>query len=241
MKRWDVWALFGVLIVLGAALAGIGKWYGGRSSAGDSDTAPRVSMLGRAPNYMLIDQLSHKVSSRAFRGKVQIVTFLFPYCREYCPLIARHLVSLEKSLAAAGLLDRVQIISFNVDPENTGPATLRAFMREYGWNPEDTHWEYLTGSPGAIRKVVRGGYFINYQRVSLAFERREEARARETGHYTPGRMVPNPLADRIHPNYDVEHNDVLDVVGPRGRIRAIYPAAETVSSRKLMRLIHELL
>ncbi|TAM60246.1 hypothetical protein EPN52_05720 [bacterium] len=90
-----------------------------------------------SPSCTLSSQVGRRVRSRNFRGKVQIVTFVFPYCTTYCPIIAAHFVRFERALQGAGLADRVQLLAFNVDPGGSGPGQMRAFQREYGWNPRD--------------------------------------------------------------------------------------------------------
>ncbi|MGH7662457.1 MAG: SCO family protein [Vulcanimicrobiaceae bacterium] len=194
-----------------------------------------------APQYVLTNQLGRSVTSASFGGKVQIVAFLFPYCTSYCPLIASTLVRFERGLKATHLNDRVRIVAFNVDPGGSGPPQLRAFMKEYGWNPDDQRWQFLTGSPAAIHRVVYHGYMVYYQKESLAQEARAATRERKQGVYRPQPTVENKLADEAHVNYDVVHNDLLEVVGPQGRIRKIYDDAEKVSEQQLISVIRELL
>ena len=56
-----------------------------------------------------------------------VVTYLFPYCTTFCPAVTHVLTELEADLKTAGLNGkRVQIVAFNVDPENTGPKEMRA-------------------------------------------------------------------------------------------------------------------
>ena len=195
---------------------------------------------GTAPTYTLVDQLGHKVSSSAFLGKVQVVSFLFPYCTSYCPLTAQRIVQIEGALQKAGIANRVQFLSFNVDPADAGPAQMRAFMHEYGWSPTDTHWEYLTGSVAQTRQVVRHGFMVSYERESNSEEDREIAQARKAGTYVPQPEVSNPLAKRANVDYDIVHNDLMEVIGPRGHIRAIYPAAENVTADEIIAITKKL-
>ncbi len=221
-----------------AALAGAGAvgWHLGRMRV-----TPPLPVLGRIPHYRLTDQLGRTVDSRAFAGKVRIVTFLYPYCTSYCPLIAQHLAGFAHTLRDAGLTARVQMVAFNVDPGATGPKQMRAFLKEYGWDPGDRRWEYLTGPPREIRRIVTGAFHIDYQRVSLAEEARDEASQRAAGTWIPQPEVANALARRADPDYDVTHNDALAVVDPQGRLRRIYLDADRVSDGRLLRVVRRLL
>lgn len=223
------------VVALGLGFGG-GYWYS-HSQSGRS----KFPVLGTAPDYTLTNQLGRTVQSKAFAGKVQVVTFLFPYCTDYCPLIAANLVSLERALKAAQLVDKVQLVAFNVDPAHTGPRVMAAFMRQYGWNPDDTHWQFLTGSPSLIRQVVTGGFHVDFEQVPEAVADHQAAVAEEQGLYTPPPEVVNPLARKARPDYDVTHNDSLMLVDARGRIRRIFPEADRVSDSDLLSAIRRLL
>lgn len=201
---------------------------------------PSQAALRRAPHYVFTNQLGQTVSSASFAGKVQIVTFLFPYCTTYCPLIAGDLVQFEQNLAGTGLANDVRIVTFNVDPAGSGAPQMRAFMKEYGWNPHDTRWQFLTGSPAAIRRVVYQGYAVYYARESLAQESRDEARQRALGIYVPEPSVENTVAERAHVDYDVVHNDVMEIVGPDGQVDKIFDQAERVPDDQLLAVIRAL-
>lgn len=217
-------------------LAGALGWVLGtanRPANGSSGTLPE---LGRAPDYQgLSNQLGQTVGSRRFRGKVQLVTFEFAYCRTYCPLITAHLVGLERALRGTPLEDRVELVSFNVDPAGTRPPQMRAFLEQYGWDPHDPHWQYLTGKPETIRHIVTDGFHVFYQKVSD-----DEPSSGSGPAQTPQPEVSNPLADRVQPGYDVTHNDALIVVGPQGEIRRIFDQADVLSSDRLLRIIRSL-
>lgn len=197
--------------------------------------------MGGVPNYMLTDQLGRQVSSTAFDGKVRVVAFLFPYCTGYCPLIAHNFVSLERVLKAAGIADRVQLVAFNVDPANTGPAQMKTFQEQYGWNPNDTHWEYLTGPPDEIRRIVTDSYHISYQKVSNESENKEIEKEKKEGSYVPEPVVGNKMADEANVNYDIIHNDALVIVDTKGRIRKYFDDANRVSNDQIMDVVYQLL
>ena len=199
----------------------------------------RLSDLGMAPRYQLTNQLGQRVSSQAFAGKVQIVTFLFPYCTTYCPLVTAHLIGLEHDLAEAGLRRRVEIVAFNVAPADTGPQQMREFLAQYGWNPRDPHWQYLTGTRTQIRRIVTQGFHVAYERV---MDRQgSDSGVLSAPGQAPQLSVANPLAARAKPDYDVSHNDAIEIVGPHGHIRKIYDDADVVSNQRLLRDVRALL
>jgi protein SCO1/2 len=219
-------------VVLLLLAGGVGGWLLARSARHPGPRA--LPVLGQAPQYRgLTDQRGDAVDSSRFAGKVQVVTFLFPYCTTYCPLIAAHLAGLESTLELAGLNEEVEVVAFNVDPEGSGPAQMSTFLEEYGWDPHDRHIEFLTGAPREIRRVVTGGYHVAYQKDSG-----------ESGGgpaLNPQPEVVNPLAVRAHVDYDIVHNDALEIVDGKGRIRKVYEQADVVSNARLLGVIKALL
>ena len=198
--------------------------------------AQALPVLGKAPQFRgLTNQLGESVDSSRFDGKVQVVTFLFPYCTTYCPLITAHLAGLESTLKLAGLQDRVEIVAYNVDPAGTGTGQMRAFLKEYGWNPKDPDFQFLTGTPQQIQRVVTGGYHVAYQKVPNGAEQGGGPEL------TPQPKVVNTLAARAQVGYDIVHNDALEIVDPQGRIRQFYPQADVVSNASLLSTIKSLL
>jgi len=57
----------------------------------------------------------------------------------------------------------------------------------------------------------------------------------------PQPEVINKLAAKVHVGYDIVHNDALEIVDPRGRIRKFYPQADVVSNARLLGAIKALL
>ncbi len=197
-----------------------------------------LPVLGQAPDYTLTNQLGQTVSSASFRGKVQVVTFLFTYCRGYCPLVAHNFMTLERQLKLSGMADEVQLVAFNVDPQNTGPAEMKAFQEQYGWKPDNRRWEFLTGSSNDIHRVVTDGFHVYYKKVVDTDD--ADGNATE-GDVIPEPVVVNKLADKAGVDYDIVHNDLLEIVDTRGRIRKIFTDADRVSDDQMMAVIERLL
>ena len=231
-KRFGLAAIAAVLLLAGGAAG----WWLGAHARGTAPARESLPVLGQAPSFHgLTNELGQTIDSSLLQGKVQVVTFLFPYCTTYCPLIAAHLVGLENVVRLAGLQDRVRIVAFNVDPGGTGPRQMRAFLKEYGWNPRDTRWEFLTGKPQAIRRVVTQGYHIAYQKVADGED------GAQGPALTPQPEVVNALAAKAQVGYDITHNDGLAIVDPQGRIRRYYTQADVVSNERLFGVIQALL
>ncbi|MGA7537706.1 MAG: hypothetical protein WBW93_02945, partial [Steroidobacteraceae bacterium] len=149
-----------------------------------------------------------------------------------------HLIGLGHLLEQSAMRDRVEIVAFNVAPGEVGPKQMREFLAQYGWNAADPHWQFLTGTPAQIHNVVTGGYHVDFERVADAGQDSEVEI--EPGQ-APQLAVANPLAEKVKPDFDISHNDTIEVVGPDGHVRRIYDDADVVSNETLWKDIQRLL
>lgn len=223
--------LVAVPVALVAAAGGLG-YVAAQANPGNYHAAKE--QYGTAPTWTLTDQNNRTVSSSSLLGKVQVVTYLFPYCTSYCPAVTHVLSSLEADLKSAGLAGRrVQMVAFNVDPGNTTTADMRTFLRQYGVSPTDPSWTYVTGTPQQIETTVTGGFHVYYQKVSLEQEKKDVAQQQALGQYVPEPKIANPLQAKAKPDYDIVHNDQIDVVAPNGDIFTVFAEGSSVSETDL--------
>ncbi|MDQ1680011.1 MAG: hypothetical protein QOI42_870 [Frankiaceae bacterium] len=198
-------------------------------------SAPALADLGTTPSYRLIDQNNRVVTSAQFAGKLQIVSFLFPFCTTYCPYTTHQLATLEQRLQKTGLADRVQFVAFNLGPGDSTPADMAAYLQQYGVDPADARWSFLTGTPNAVAKVVREGFGVRYDRVNLS----DEPAGPDGVGAVP--VQPNALAEAKHVDYDIVHNEVIDLVTPDGHIRGTFDGVADITGDDLYGAVTRLL
>jgi protein SCO1/2 len=231
--RATVLALAGLGLVLAALVVHA-------RSPRDEPPAPVTAGPGPvAPHWDLRDQNGREVSSEDLDGKVRVVSFLFPFCTTYCPVTARSLAQLEDELRGTPLADRVEVVVFNVDPTGADRGDMRSFWRHFGGDPHDPHVAFLTGPPATIRHVVTDGYKVAYSRVTTADQEADATAADASGTSVDQPEVPNPVASRAGVDYDVVHNDVIEIVGPDGRIDRVLDQASDVPEPTLLRAVKE--
>ncbi|MDE2166336.1 MAG: SCO family protein [Alphaproteobacteria bacterium] len=213
----------GALLAL-LAVTGLFLWFT------NQDRQAALPVIGPAPQYQLVNQNGKPVSSGDFSGKVQIVTPLFPYCRELCPLVAANLAEFHDNVVQqSSLKGRVEFVFFNVAPADAGPKEMREFLKQYGWNSEDPSVQFLTGSPDEIKHVVEQGYHIAYYRTKGDTDEGSTI------------QIANALADRVKPDFDVKHADTIEVVDGSGRIRKIFSDGTRLDDMRLQSAIAPLL
>ena len=122
-------------------------------ACGTSDTAqePSAEFLGttlnppqRAADFTFTDQFGDEVSLSEHRGSVVILTFLYTYCPDVCPIVASHLTDVHELLSSrSDGGDDVSIMAVSVDPERDTVERAHEYSRQYGMLDG---WAYLVGS-----------------------------------------------------------------------------------------------
>jgi cytochrome oxidase Cu insertion factor (SCO1/SenC/PrrC family) len=201
----------------------------GQSHSGHPVTHARMA----EPAFHLENQLGQPVSSLSFPGRIEIVSFISPYCRQACPLVAHHYVEYAQAIREAGWSRKVVLLSFNLDPRRASPETLRKFQRAFGWNPRNLAWEFLTGSPRAIDQVVKGGF-----KVWFGFEPASTPGGPSGS--PPALIIENPL-NPTGAIPDPAHEDPLEIYGPGHHLRKLYQSGSLVSTGRLMKTLFGLI
>lgn len=192
-------------------------------------------MMFKAPVFTdFINQLGERVSEKDFSGKVLVVTFMYPYCTRACPILASRMVNLSQLLRERGLQNKVQLLSFNVDPEHGSPAMMAQFMAQYGANPNGELWQFLMGTSAQTEQVVKQGYHAGYERIPEMQLEALYASQREKGTYRYMPTMKNPLADTEKPDYAVLHSTAAIIVGPKGIVRYVLGEADSASVAVIM-------
>jgi cytochrome oxidase Cu insertion factor (SCO1/SenC/PrrC family) len=145
----------------------------------------------------LVNQNGQATDMAAFHGRIVIMADFMTSCQEECPITTGALLTVEQSLAAAHLLNRVEIIEVTVDAWRDTPSRLSEYQREFG-----VHWTMLTGS---VTNLDRFWSFFGvwYQRVSES-------------------SPPNINWETGRPyTFDINHSDDVFVLDQAGNERAV--------------------
>lgn len=107
------------------------------------------------PDVALIDQTDRRRSLSEWANTPVLITFIYTRCPlpNYCPLMDRHFVAIQRSLSAdAALRGRLRLISVTFDPEFDTPQVLAAHATSLGADP--AVWTMLTGDRITIEKLA---------------------------------------------------------------------------------------
>jgi protein SCO1/2 len=118
--------------------------------------APPILQPGEpVADAAFVDQAGRKASLAALRGHRVALTFIYTRCPlpDYCPLMDRHFVTIQKRLQSTPALGDVRLISATLDPEFDTPEVLTAHASRLGAEPRI--WSFVTATPAAMTAFGR--------------------------------------------------------------------------------------
>ena len=95
----------------------------------------------RSFNYLNQDSLS--VTNKSYENKIWIAEFFFATCPTICPIMNIEMTRLQNEIDEMGLSEKVQFLSFSIDPDKDTPSALRSYKDRYCNNCNN--WDFLTG------------------------------------------------------------------------------------------------
>ncbi len=93
------------------------------------------------PEFSYINQDSLRIESTDLKDKVWVVDFFFTHCPTICPPMTSQMKRLHD--ATLDLSEKVQYLSFSIDPRRDTPSRLREYMGMY--EIKTSNWYFMTG------------------------------------------------------------------------------------------------
>ena len=198
----SLWMRIGITLL---CLAGVAVLY--------QVIAPRIRPLPvymALPEATLVNQDGQAFTLNQTRGKVVVVSPIYTYCPDICPVTTAKMKQIQDRVQAAGFSNQVQLVTFTVDPERDGPGVLKLFAGRFHADPGN--WVFLTGTSDQIDILIKG--------LDLYVER---------VYYINGTPFPESSlpAPRTDIPYLVNHTDRLFLVDRQGNVRALPPGSRT--------------
>jgi protein SCO1 len=131
----------------------------------EAEAAPVSWAAGkrRAPGFQLVDQSGRPISLAAYRGQPVIVTFIDPLCRNFCPLEAKQLNEVVRSLPARS---RPGIVAVSVNVYGNARRNLLQDVARWRLVPQ---WRWAVGSGRQLASVWRRyqvGVLVTTKRIA---------------------------------------------------------------------------
>jgi cytochrome oxidase Cu insertion factor (SCO1/SenC/PrrC family) len=159
VSPWHVW---GAALLLGVGI-GIVVVLLQRHGSAAAGTAPPLHAAAvwpagarRAPDFGLRDASGAPFSLRDLRGRLVLVTFIDPVCRDLCPLEAQTLMTAVRGLPSA---QRPEIVAVSVNPWADQRSNFALDATHWHLGPE---WRWGVGTQAQLARVWRA-YDIGWQ------------------------------------------------------------------------------
>jgi protein SCO1 len=115
---------------------------------------PSLSIIARAPDFVLRDTKGSVVRLSDYRGHVVLLAFVFTTCPGVCPLISQQMSGLQGALKSAGLFGRqANLVSVTVDPETDSAKVLADYAQKFG--ADAAGWRFLRETPQKTKPVLK--------------------------------------------------------------------------------------
>jgi protein SCO1/2 len=97
--------------------------------------ARRLSILVQprlVPDSRLLDMQGQKLKLKDESGRAVVIEFIYTTCPTLCVTLGESFSILQDAIKAAGLSDRVRLVSISFDPARDGPQELADYANSHG-------------------------------------------------------------------------------------------------------------
>ena len=142
----------------------------------------------------LVDQARKQFSLSQLGGKTIVLTDFLTTCQEICPMTSVNMQQVTKAVADAGMSNDVVVLEGTVNPERDNPTRLEAYQKLF---PAAPGWTLFTAGTQGTSKFWKA-LGVDYSKVP------------GDKPYPKDWLTGQPLT------YDVNHQDVVMIIGPDG-------------------------
>jgi protein SCO1/2 len=119
---------------------------------------PELLRLGnghRIGAFSFLDQNGNTFTHKQVEGKVFVAEYFFTTCKTICPVMNGQMTRVQRAFSGN---DKLEILSFTVDPEVDNPKALSAYAAMH--EADANQWHFLTGSKKALYRLARKSFFL---------------------------------------------------------------------------------
>jgi len=124
---------------------------------GRADASRRnIPVLYEVPAFTAIESHGEPFGTESLRGKISVVDFFFTSCRGPCPYMGATYAELYRLYAHS---DKLQLVSFTVDPETDSLPVMRAYAERFGVT--DNRWRFVRMPSDQISRFCEEGFKVS--------------------------------------------------------------------------------
>lgn len=122
------------------------------SAADEEKPYQRTLETYLVPDVTLLNQNGEEVQLQGYfaTDKPIILDFIYATCTTICPVLSVSFAYFQKKLGND--LDKVQLVSITIDPDNDTPELMHEHLQKYGARPG---WDAFTGKRDDIVQVLK--------------------------------------------------------------------------------------
>ncbi|EIA09423.1 SCO family protein [Flavobacterium frigoris] len=121
--------------------------------SGANSDVEKLTKIGPAPKFELINQDNIKITNETYKGKVYVLEFFFTTCPSICPKMNQSMLVIEKTFFGN---PNFGIVSITIDPSHDTPSVLKAHAELLG--VKSSNWNFLTGDREYIFNLANKGF-----------------------------------------------------------------------------------
>src|SRR5690625_4411260 len=102
-----------------------------------------TNMSQEVQDFEFYNQNNELFALEDLKGTLWIADFMYTNCYLVCPTMTANMARIQIKLKEENLTDKVEIISFSVDPDYDKPDVLKEYAESY--QVDLSNWNFLTG------------------------------------------------------------------------------------------------
>ena len=118
-----------------------------------SSAVEKLTKIGPAPKFELLNQDNIKINNETYKGKVYVLEFFFSTCPTICPKMNQSMLQIEKTFFGN---PNFGIVSITIDPEHDTSKVLKEHRELLG--VKSSNWNFLTGDKNYIFDLSNKGF-----------------------------------------------------------------------------------
>ena len=187
-SSWKFWVVFSILIFAYPIIRSVNR-----------ELPDRLPVYFELPSFELTDQFGKKFGSSDLKGKVYLANFMFTTCPSTCPALMEKMRIVQKRIRGVG--NKMNLVTFTVDPEHDTSDVLREFSMRNHANP--FVWKFLTGEEPALKSLLIEGF-------KVTMGGKEPVQFKSPDNFEDVTLI------------DIAHSEKIVLVDQLGRVRGYY-------------------
>lgn len=115
----------------------------------------RVGYGHKIGDFSFLDQNGNTITQKDVKGKVFVAEYFFTTCQTICPIMNKQMQRVHEAYSEN---DKVNILSFTVNPEIDTVEQMKRYADEHEADAEK--WHFLTGEKDKLYELARKSFFV---------------------------------------------------------------------------------